>query len=97
MATGETFCSGKLTPDLPIKLWLMRLRDKYPLPIRQHDSTKGDYQPQDHQEIVIANLLHTDITKLHRQLRRLGRRVRQRSEEEAARDYRSVPEPRTPE
>lgn len=34
-----------------------------------------------------------DITKLHRQLRRLSRRVRQRPEKEARRDNRSVPDP----
>ncbi|KAJ5730349.1 50S ribosomal protein L14 [Penicillium malachiteum] len=32
----------------------------------------------------------TDTIKLYRQLRRLGRRVRQRPEEEAARDYRAA-------
>jgi hypothetical protein len=37
-----------------------------------------------------TNIPHPDITHLHRQLRRLGRRVRQRPEEEAARDNRSV-------
>jgi hypothetical protein len=36
-----------------------------------------------------------DITKLHRQLRRLGRRVRQRPEEAAGRNDRSVPQTRT--
>lgn len=34
---------------------------------------------------------HSDITQLHRQLRRLSRRVCQRPEEEAGRDNRSVP------
>lgn len=36
------------------------------------------------------NMPHTDITQLHRQLRRLSRRVRQRPQEEAARNNRSV-------
>lgn len=38
----------------------------------------------------ILTLAPPDTIKLHRQLRRLDRRVRQRPEEEAARDNRSV-------
>ena len=41
--------------------------------------------------LIPADFPTPDITKLHRQLRRLGRRVRQRAEEEAARNDRSVP------
>lgn len=41
--------------------------------------------------LIPADFPLPDITKLHRQLRRLGRRVRQRPEEEAARNDRSVP------
>lgn len=39
----------------------------------------------------VPNMICPVITQLHRQLRRLSRRVRQRPEEEAGRDNRSVP------
>lgn len=39
-----------------------------------------------------SNTLLPDVINLHRQLRRLGRRVRQRPQEAATRNDRSVPE-----
>lgn len=42
-------------------------------------------------DVLGTDMSRTDITQLHRQLRRLSRRVRQRPQEEAGRDNRSVP------